>query len=159
MSLPEPEEAPPSDPPSKPAAKPLPFAKLPHAICADKRLTHADCRVIWAVMYWAWDKPTCWPSNKQIGQQCHIEPRSVARSLRRLETYGHIRSETNLSKPSKRLITLLWHPEAAPTAGSPPHDLSVGGGMTSGSSPHDPPVILPMTGGSSEQEPQQDRYW
>ena len=46
--------------------KPPPFAQLPHDIAADPRLTPVDVRVIAALLFWARDKPACWPCDASI---------------------------------------------------------------------------------------------
>lgn len=95
----------------------LPFAALPHDLVADPRLTPVDKCVVAALLYWARDKSTCWPSDAAIGRRISRHVVSVQRSFRRIEKIGLIartRIEPSDGNRTGRIITLLWRKETAP---------------------------------------------
>ena len=46
-----------------------PFAMLPHDIAADPRLTATDLRVLAALLYFARQDPSCYPSDFSLGER------------------------------------------------------------------------------------------
>jgi hypothetical protein len=84
------------------------FAKLPHDIASDPRLKPVDVRVLAALLFWARDKPTCYPSDRSIGARVHRARASIQRALRRLEGLGFIAREKTESNVTGRLIRLLF---------------------------------------------------
>ena len=97
------------------------FAALPHDIAADPRLSPTDLRVLAALLYYARQDPSCYPSDASIAARVHRHPGTVRRALRRLEDLGYIRREFTRANPTGRLIHLTckepdWpRPVPAPT--------------------------------------------
>lgn len=96
----------PQTPPSQASTKP--FAMLRHDFAADPRLSDADVRVMVALMYWARDKPDCWPCVESIGKRVNKKERAVQIALKNLEHFGYIRLESDGSKKTGRRIVLSW---------------------------------------------------
>ena len=87
----------------------VPFAALPHDIAADSRLSPTDLRVLAALLYYARQDPSCYPSDASIAARVHRHPGTVRRCLKRLEDLGYIRREfvqATLANPTRRLIHL-----------------------------------------------------
>ena len=87
----------------------VPFAALPHDIAADPRLSPTDLRVLAALLYYARQDPTCYPSDASIAARVHRHPGTVRRCLKRLEDLGYIRREfvqATSANPTGRLIHL-----------------------------------------------------
>lgn len=99
----------PQTPLSQAATKP--FAMLRHDFAADPRLSDADVRVLTALMYWARDKPDCWPSLESIGRRVHKKERAVRTALESLEHYGYIRFQADPGNKTGRKIVLVWQAE------------------------------------------------
>src|SRR5512135_793551 len=102
----------------------VPFAALPHDVSADPRLTPTDLRVLAALLYYARQDPSCYPSDASIAARVHRHPGTVRRCLKRLEDLGYIKREffpASLENPTGRLIHLIctepdWpRPEMVPT--------------------------------------------
>lgn len=121
-----------------------PFAAVPHDLLADKRLTPIDKVIAATLLFWAQSKAACWPSNAAIAERANVTPRSIPRSLDRLEELGYVRRVKDMSKPAQRVIVIAWHPDASIEIPSR--------GMTLPSSQDDPGVIPLMTLASSEEE-------
>jgi hypothetical protein len=105
-----------------------PFAQLPHDIAADPRLTPVDIRVIAALLFWARDKASAWPSDASIGKRVGRAVATVQRSLRRLQALGLVQREKvepSDSNRTGRVIRLAWrvdHPcdtPRSPTINTP----------------------------------------
>lgn len=90
-----------------------PFAALPHDLAGDPRLSPTDVRILLALLYWARDKPTCWPSDRSIGSRVGRCPGTVQRRLRRLQALGLIDRQPGDNRTG-RVIVLRWR--AAPRA-------------------------------------------
>ena len=103
------------------------FAALPHDIAADPRLSPTDLRVLAALLYYARQDPSCYPSDASIAARVHRHPGTVRRCLKRLEGLGYIRREFTRANPTGRLIHLTckepdWpRPVPAPTPDAPAH--------------------------------------
>src|SRR5512132_4468489 len=85
------------------------FAALPHDIAADPRLSPTDLRVLAALLYYARQDPSCYPSDASIAARVHRHPGTVRRCLKRLEDLGYIRREfvqATPANPTGRLIHL-----------------------------------------------------
>ena len=102
----------------------VPFAALPHDIAADPRLSPTDLRVLAALLYYARQDPSCYPSDASIAARVHRHPGTVRRCLKRLEDLGYIHREfvqATPANPTGRLIHLTctepdWpRPEMVPT--------------------------------------------
>ncbi len=88
-----------------------PFAQLPHDIAADPRLTPVDVRVIAALLFWARDKASAWPSDASIGKRVGRAVATVQRSLRRLQALGLLQREKvepTDNNRTGRVIRLVW---------------------------------------------------
>ena len=124
-------------------ARPCPFAALPHDIAADPRLTPTDLRVLAALLFYARQKPICYPSDAAIAARVHRHPGTVRRSLKRLEDIGYIRREflpPSPANPTGRLIHMTcmepdWPrpnqttaPAPTPAHGAHPHPAPRTGG-------------------------------
>jgi DNA-binding MarR family transcriptional regulator len=101
-----------------------PFAAIPHDIAADPHLSPTDLRVLAALLYYARQDPSCYPSDASIAARVHRHPGTVRRCLKRLEDLGYIRREfvqATPANPTGRLIHLTctepdWpRPEMVPT--------------------------------------------
>ncbi|MBV8230733.1 MAG: helix-turn-helix domain-containing protein, partial [Planctomycetaceae bacterium] len=89
----------------------VPFAALPHDIAADPRLRPTDLRVLAALLYYARQEPSCYPSDAALAARVHRHPGTVRRCLKRLEVLGYIRREFVLATPANptgRLISLTF---------------------------------------------------
>ena len=87
----------------------VPFAALPHDIAADPRLSPTDLRVLAALLYYARQDPSCYPSDASLAARVHRHPGTVRRCLKRLEDLGYIRREfvqATPANPTGRLIHL-----------------------------------------------------
>lgn len=96
----------------------LPFAAIPHAVYADRRLTPGDRDLLAVLTRYALNKPTCWPSNQRLSQDLRVTRRTVQARLRRLEAAGWLVCKQTCSK---RVIHLNWRDEDEDTPpGHPP---------------------------------------
>ena len=111
-----------------------PYAKLPHDIAADHRLLPIDVRLLLALVFFARDRDTCWPSDNTLGGRIGRSRPTVQRRLRHLEALGLIVREKTDANPTGRLIRTLWRtretPPVSPTAPAPRspvrHELGTG---------------------------------
>src|SRR3954447_13083114 len=81
-----------------------PYAKLPHDLAADPRLLPIDVRLLLALVFFARDKTTCWPSDKTLGERIGRARATVQRRLRHLERIGLLTREKSDQNPTGRLI-------------------------------------------------------
>src|SRR4051794_37770947 len=91
--------------------KPPPFAQLPHDIAADPRLTPVDVRVVAALLFWARDKASAWPSDASIAKRVGRAVATIQRSLRRLQALGFVlreKVEPSDRNRTGRVIRLMW---------------------------------------------------
>jgi hypothetical protein len=89
----------------------VPFAALPHDIAADPRLRPTDLRVLAALLYYARQEPSCYPSDAALAARVHRHPGTVRRCLKRLEDLGYIRREfvpATPANPTGRLISMTF---------------------------------------------------
>jgi hypothetical protein len=97
--------------------KPLPFAQLPHDIAADPRLTPIDVRVVSALLFWARDKPACWPCDRSIAGRVGRSVSTVQRALRRLQALGLVQRDrvpqTDANRTG-RILRLRWRVDRRP---------------------------------------------
>src|SRR4051794_26017380 len=91
-----------------------PFAKLPHDLAGDPRLLPIDVRLLLALVYFARDKPTCWPSDRTLGERIGRARATVQRRLRHLEKLGLLVREKTDQNPTGRLLCLAWLVREAP---------------------------------------------
>jgi hypothetical protein len=109
---------------AKPAPAPAdrrprrPYSPVPHDLRKDPRLKCRDIAVAAALLAFARDKPTCWPSNARLAAETGCRSvRTIQASLARLRAAGWIHVEQGASNPTGRLITLVWRAEeCAPPA-------------------------------------------
>lgn len=86
----------------------FPFAAIPHAVYADRRLTPGDRDLLAVLTRYARNKPTCWPSNQRLSQDLRVTRRTVQARLRRLEAAGWLACKQT---SRKREIHLTWGDE------------------------------------------------
>jgi hypothetical protein len=79
------------------------FLIIPRQIYSDRSLAHLD-REVFAVVYWMerMRDGKCTAANKTIGDILGVEPRSIPRSLKRLEQKGYIKRGFGDSKKFNR---------------------------------------------------------
>src|SRR3954453_17161230 len=108
----------PDDPPRKPrpssqpgklsqASGCRPFSALPHALRKDPALRSHDKAILLAaaLLEYARDKPSCWPSNRRLAQDLGCSSRTVQLALAALREAGWIRVEHGVDG---RRIWLAW---------------------------------------------------
>ena len=86
-----------------------PFVMLPNDIAADPRLTPTDLRMLAALLYFARQDGSCYPSDFSLGERACKHPSTVRRALHRLERLGYIRRSffpATRANPTGRLIYL-----------------------------------------------------
>lgn len=101
----------PSGRPYGPKKHKVPFVIIDHDIAADSRLTPTDLRVLAALLYYARQDSSCWPSDASLGSRIHRHPCTIRRSLKRLEDLEYIKREffpSTASNPVGRIIHLLF---------------------------------------------------
>ena len=89
----------------------VPFAIIPHDVAADPRLSPTDLRVLAALLYYARQDPSCYPSDASLAARVHRHPGTVRRCLKRLEDLGYIRREfvqATPANPTGRTIYLVF---------------------------------------------------
>src|SRR4051812_23074360 len=108
----------PDDPPRKPrpssqpgklsqASGCRPFAALPHDLRKDPALRGHDKAILLAaaLLEYARDKPSCWPSNRRLAEDLGCSTRTVQLALAALRDSGWIRAEQG---GEGRRIFLVW---------------------------------------------------
>src|SRR3954452_6611953 len=111
----------PDDPPRKPrpssqpgklsqASGCRPFAALPHDLRKDPALRGHDKAILLAaaLLEYARDKPSCWPSNRRLAEDLGCSPRTVQLALAALREAGWIRMELGADVPTGRRLVLTW---------------------------------------------------
>jgi hypothetical protein len=100
-------------------SKSEPFAAVAHAIAADPRLSAVAVRVYAAVLYFLRDRPSCRPTNADLGRRACCSVATVKRSLAALEAVGVIGRVPDDNPTGRRLVV---HRRATPrlTAEPPP---------------------------------------
>ena len=84
---------------------------LPNDVASDPRLTATDLRVLAALLYFAKQDPSCYPSDFSLGKRTCKHPSTIRRSLHRLETLGYIHRTffpATRANPTGRLIYLCF---------------------------------------------------
>jgi DNA-binding Lrp family transcriptional regulator len=71
-------------------------------------LTPTEKAVLLALLFWARSKPSCWPSDRAIGERIGRSVGQVQRTLRVLESKGVIRREKTAENRTGRVIVLRW---------------------------------------------------
>ena len=82
---------------------------LPNDIASDPRLTPTDLRILTALLYFARQDGSCYPSDFSLGERACKHPSTVRRALHRLERLGYIRRSffpATRANPTGRLIYL-----------------------------------------------------
>jgi hypothetical protein len=88
-----------------------PFAAVPHAIAADPRLSATDVRIYAALLYFLRDRPSCCPTNADLGRRACRSVATVKRSLAALEAVGLIGRARDDNPTGRRLVV---HRRATP---------------------------------------------
>jgi hypothetical protein len=85
----------------------LPYSALPHALREDPRLRRKDKAILLAaaLLQYACDKPSCYPSNARLAADLNCCYRSVQYALAQLRDAGWIAVEQG---PGGRVVHLLW---------------------------------------------------
>ena len=88
------------------------FARIPHFIGRDRRLSLAARALVLALEFHGHTQPTCFPSNGSLADYLGTNERSVKRYLVELNRVGYVRLET--VKPYRgnmtgRVIHLVWN--------------------------------------------------
>jgi hypothetical protein len=91
-----------------PVKSPLPFAALPHALRRDPRLTARAIVTAAALLEYARDRPSCWPSNARLARDMHCSPRTVRYALAALQAAGWVSVRHGADNATGRLIVLAW---------------------------------------------------
>jgi hypothetical protein len=96
--------------------KPRFFAKLPHWLVEDTRLSPIDHRVIAILATFAvGNRLECWPSLRKLSAKVQRTEQVVRLSLKNLAHFGYIRCEADGSKRTHWTIRLLWKTLDGPT--------------------------------------------
>src|SRR4051812_15185070 len=92
---------------SPPRKTSLPFAALPHDLRKDPALRgHDKAKLLAAALLeYARDKPSCFPSNRRLAEDLGCSPRTVQLALAALQRAGWIRVEQG---GDGRRIWLTW---------------------------------------------------
>ncbi len=80
------------------------FSIIPSAAVFDRRLSHADVRVLAALGTHADKKRRCWPAISTIAHEANMSNRHARTSLRNLESIGYIETENRPGQSSKYRI-------------------------------------------------------
>ncbi len=89
----------------------VPFARFPHALAADKRLSPTERLIGSALLFWAWDRPTASMSNRSLANYLGVSLSVVERGLRALARLGYIVCESvraTASNATGRIVHLAW---------------------------------------------------
>jgi Helix-turn-helix domain len=85
----------------------LPFAALPHALVADRRLSATMVRLAAILLRYAKSTASCWPSVATLALDLGRCRRTVQYALRGLEAAGWILTRP-ADNPTGRVIILVW---------------------------------------------------
>jgi hypothetical protein len=125
-----------------------PFAAVPHAVAADPRLSPTDVRIYAALLYFLRDRPSCCPTNADLGRRACRSVATVKRSLAKLAALGLIGRVPDANPTGRRLVV---HGRATP--GSPLSYTRLGDELPPGSPMSHPPAhgcATPKKGGEGE---------
>jgi hypothetical protein len=112
---------------TRPPAKPRrsgDLAIIPAAAVFDRRLSHADVRVLAALSTYANKEGKCWPATTTLASRTGMSKRHVRTCLRSLERGGYIETKTRPGQSSMYRIPRNWSAGVAdPDPGTvvPPH--------------------------------------
>ena len=90
-----------------------PFAAVPHAVAADPRLSATAVRVYAALLYFLRDRPSCSPTNADLGRRACCSVATVKRALAALEAAGVVGRLPDANPTGRRLVA---HRRATPGA-------------------------------------------
>ena len=76
---------------------------IPSEAVFDRRLGHADIRVLCALATFADRNGKCWPATTTLAQKLRVSDRRVRICLRKLEASGYLRTE---HRPGQRSVYL-----------------------------------------------------
>ena len=99
----------------------VPFARLPHSILADARLSPTDRLIAASLLFWACDRSTATMSNNSIGKLLGLSLSVIARGMRALKRLGYIQADVTRPTPANitgRVVRLVWveNPAILPAA-------------------------------------------
>ena len=104
-------------PPVKPPELPsVPFARFPHALASDARLSPTDRLVACALLFWARDKSTADMANRSLAEYLGVSVATIERSIRRLIELGYILTRAVKPTPTNmtgRVVVLRWVEDAS----------------------------------------------
>ena len=127
--------------PAPAPCKQTPFARLPHHVVTDPRLTDFDVRLLARLLRFARAKGFCWPCVARLAKALGVCDRTVQYALRRLEAAGYLRFERvrrSRANPTGRLIHLDLEEPA------PPNPLPQPWFTPAGPGPNPRPVAPPI---------------
>lgn len=150
--------------PRQPESPVIPFARMPHGLASDSRLSPTARLVACALLFWACDRATAEMANRALAAYLGVSVPTIERAMRELVESGYIR--TRQVKPTSanmtgRVVELLWImnpkllPAPPPRSTSPATSKQVDRGSIArdgasgeGPSPGMDPVPHPRGGGS-----------
>ena len=89
----------------------VPFARLPHSLLADTRLSPTDRLIAAALLFWACDRTTATMANNSIGKLLGLSLSVVERGMRALKQLGYVTADVVKPSPSNmtgRVVRLAW---------------------------------------------------
>lgn len=89
----------------------IPFAKMPHGLASDIRLSPTDRVVAAALLFWACDKATADMANKSLASYVGVSIPTIERSVKALVHLGYITTETvkpTAANMTGRVVRLRW---------------------------------------------------
>ena len=93
--------------PRGPGEQPVPFAAVPHALLADRRLAPNAKALAGILLRFARKRDHAWPSLRTLGALLGLGRRAVQLNLRRLKVTGWIGEEPAANRTG-RILVLLW---------------------------------------------------
>lgn len=100
------------------------FAWMPLGVFTDRRLGARDLRVLGVLYAHAGADRVCWPAVSTLAELTGIDRRDVQRTIRRLEDFGWVRTESGGGRSATSRYRLWAEPsgEATDNAGGAPAD-------------------------------------
>ncbi len=98
-------------PAKPPEVSSVPFARFPHALAADTRLSPTERLIGCALLFWARDRPIATMSNRSLAKYLGVSLSVIERGLRALARLGYIVCEAiraTMSNATGRIVHLTW---------------------------------------------------